>query len=176
MSGITNINHLLFNARLSIRYHNRRRAFFDVVNLCASAVAVIFSSGAIGALLAKSTELAAWSAVVVTVFAGVNLVLRSSERARQHHDLTRRFIALEIKLIPATESQFSELYGEKLLIEADELPPLDILAVICHNDQVSAEGHGPGRKVNLWFWQRMFAHFFDLPPRPVPPSTQSSTT
>src|SRR5260221_13875915 len=106
------------------------------------------------ALLKQSNEWAALAAAVVTIVATINLVVRSSERARQHHDLAKRFIALEQKTLPATAKDFFSLYAEKLAIEADEPPMLDILSLVCHNDQISAEGIGRHRFVNIWFWQR----------------------
>src|SRR5687767_8541226 len=120
MSGIVNLDTLLFNVRLSVRYHNRRRAFFDTFNLAANALSVILSSAAIAALRADSERFAVWSAIAITVISGFNLVLRTAERARQHHDLAKRFIALEQYVLPATDDKFSALYGEKLAIEADE--------------------------------------------------------
>jgi hypothetical protein len=170
MSGITTVEHLLFNVRLSVRYHNRRRAFFDTFNLTANAFSVIFSSAAIAALKADSQYFAVWSALAVTIVSALNLVIRTSERARQHHDLAKRFIALEQKVLPAVEDDFVALYAEKLTIEADEPPMLDILAVLCHNDQVFAEGYGPDRVYKVNFLQRLCAHFLDLPPRPTLPS------
>src|SRR5437773_1773987 len=138
MSGITTIETLLFNVRLSIRYHNRRREFFDTLNLVSNGLSVIFGSAAMAALLGQSNEWAALAAAAVTIVATTNLVVRSSERARQHHDLAKRFIALEQKTLPATADDFFSLYAEKLAIEAEEPPMLDILSLICHNDQVSA--------------------------------------
>src|SRR5258706_15543958 len=103
MSGIVNVETLLFNVRLSIRYHNRRRSWFDTFNLAANALSVIFSSAAIAALRADSERFAVWSAIAITIVSGFNLVLRTSERARQHHDLAKRFITLEQKVLPARE-------------------------------------------------------------------------
>jgi hypothetical protein len=174
VSGIVNIDTLLFNVRLSVRYHNRRRAFFDTFNLAANAFSVIFSSAAIAALRADSERFAVWSAIAITIISGFNLVLRTSERARQHHDLAKRFIALEQKVVPATDDTFSALYGEKLAIEADEPPPLNVLALVCHNDQIQAEGIDVKRKIKLRWWQRLFAHLADLPPDPLPPSKPHS--
>ena len=170
MSGIVDLSTLLFNVRLSVRYHNRRRGFFDTFNLAANALSVIFSSAAIAALRADSPKFAVWSAIAITIVSAVNLVLRTAERARQHHDLTKRFIALEQKVIRArNEDEFAELYAEKLGIEADEPAPRNVLAVMCHNDQVQAEGLPLDRKVKLRWWQRTFAQVADLPPEPTPP-------
>jgi hypothetical protein len=175
MSGITTIETLLFNVRLSIRYHNRRREFFETFNLGANAVSVIFGSAAMATLLSDNLKmLGPWAAFIVTIVAAINLVIRSSDRARQHHDLSKRFAALEQKVFPATEEQLAILYAEKLSIEADELPPLNVLAVMCHNDQISAEGIDPDREVRLRWWQRAFAHLLDLPPRIVPPPRPGS--
>jgi hypothetical protein len=166
MSGITTIDTLLFNVRLSIRYHNRRRAFFDGFDLMASGIAVVFSSAAIAALNAESERYAIWSALVVTVFSAIHLVTRSTVRAREHHDLVKRFIALEQSILPATEQDFWELYAAKLAIEADEPPVLANLSIMCHNDQAVAEGYGEERLYHVNFLQRLLSHIADIPPRP----------
>jgi hypothetical protein len=72
--------------------------------------------------------------------------------------------------------QFASLYAAKLAIEADEPPPLNVLGLMCHNDQISAEGISPDRKVGLWWWQRLLAQVIDLPPEPVLPPRASATT
>ena len=167
VTGIVSVDTLLFSVRHSVRYHSRRRAFFDTVNLAANAASVIFSSAAMAALLREDLKyLAPWIALTVTVISTLNLVLRSSERARAHHDLAKRFIALEQRVYPAPEDQLATLYAEKLAIEADEPPTLVILSVMCHNDQCRAEGLDSERQWNIRWWQRMFAHFMDLPPSP----------
>lgn len=176
MSGIVDVETLLFNVRLSIRYHNRRRSWFDMLNLGANALSVILSAGAIAALRVNADYLAVWCAIAITVVSGFNLVLRTSERARQHHDLVRRFIALEQKVLPARDDQFTSLYAEKLSIEADEPPPLNVLGLICHNDQVRAEGIGEERKIKLRLWQRWLCQVVDLPPEPVLPPPRAPTT
>lgn len=176
MSGIVSVDTLLFNVRLCIRYHNRRRSWFDMLNLGANALSVILSAGAIAALRVQADQIAVWCALVITVVSGFNLVLRTSERARQHHDLARRFIALEQEVLPAREDQFASLYAEKLAIEADEPPPLNVLGLMCHNDQISAEGISRDRKVPLWWWQRLLAQVIDLPPEPVPPPPRAPAT
>lgn len=168
MSGIISIETLLFNVRLSVRYHHRRRAFFDTLNLAAHACSVIFGSAAIAALLKSSQDLVLYASAIVTVMATLNLVLRSSERARLHHDLAKRFMTLEQKLLPAAQSEFAQLYAEKLSIEAEEPAPLQVLAVLCHNDQIGAEGIKPERRIALRWWQRLFAQLIDLPPAPLP--------
>jgi hypothetical protein len=174
MSGITTIETLLFNVRLSIRYHNRRRSFFDTVNLAASFIAVVFGSAAIAALWSKWPDGAVYAAALVSLVSGANLVLRSSERARQHHELARRFIELEQKVLPASEGEFFELYKQKLQIESDEPPGLGVLMIVCHNEQISAEGLAPSRLVWLRWWQRLFAPIIDLPPRPEAPPREGA--
>lgn len=176
MSGIINVDTLLFNVRLSIRYHNRRRSWFDMLNLGANALSVILSASAIAALRIQADHLAVWCALAITVVSGFNLVLRTSERARQHHDLARRFIALEQKVLPAREDLFALLYADKLSIEADEPPPLNVLGLMCHNDQVMAEGISSDRKIALWWWQRLLAQVLDLPPEPKAPPPRTAVT
>jgi hypothetical protein len=83
---------LLFDVRRSVRYHTRRRMFFDRWNLATNALSVIFGSATIyGVLSAGGKELALASAALVTVMSSLNLVIGTTRMARLHEDLARRF-------------------------------------------------------------------------------------
>jgi len=154
---------LQFGVRRSIRYHQRRRGFFERLDTVANMLSVLFSSAVIyGVLAAHSTALVLGASVVVTLVATVNLVVGSSRRAWQHADLARRFVELERQLLAEPDAAlFRELTAQRLLIEADEPPVLRVLDVLCHNELLRAEGHKEGR-ARIGFWQRVFAQVFDL--------------
>jgi len=154
---------LQFGVRRSVRYHQRRRGFFERLDTLSSLLSVLFGSAVIyGVLAAHSTALVLAASVVVTLAASLNLVFGCTRRAWQHADLARRFTELERQLLAKPdEDMFHELTAQRLMIEADEPPVLRVLDVLCHNELLRAEGHteGYGR---IGFWQRVFAQVFDL--------------
>lgn len=156
---------LLFDIGRSVRYHNRRRAFFDRIDRLANMLSVIFGSTAVYGVLAQDHQaLALTAAALVTVLSAINLVVGSSQKARAHADFARRFIELEKRMIgvPADSVELSEIWRDRLSIEADEPPVLNILNVICHNEQMRSMGY-PGKKMaSLRWWQRAFAQIIDL--------------
>lgn len=156
---------LLFSVRRSVRYHNRRRMFFDRLHLLSSAVGVVFGSATIISLLSSfGTLYTVLSASVVTVFSTVDLVVGSAQMARLHADLARRFITLEKKIITAVcdQTELTKLVAERLDIEADEPPVLRVLDSLCHNELMRAMGYEKERFLTILWYQRLFAQIFDL--------------
>ena len=103
---------LLFDIGRSVRYHNRRRAFFDRIDRLANMLSVIFGSTAVYGVLAQDHQaLALTAAALVTVLSAINLVVGSSQKARAHADFARRFIELEKRMIgvPADSVELSEI-------------------------------------------------------------------
>ncbi len=158
---------LLFDVRRSIRYHNRRRAFFDRFNLLSSAVSVIFGSATILAVLSATgtKEHAIWAAAIVTILSTVNLVVGTARMARLHHDLARRFIDLEKAIVTKNDCTPEDVRGfaaRRLEIEADEPPPLVVLDAICYNEVARSMGYEKDRFLKIRWYQRLLAQFIDV--------------
>lgn len=158
------LHELLFGVRRSVRYHARRRMFFDRLNLLASAVSVIFGSAAMAAMLSDLGR--GWvtaAAAVVTVVSAVNLVVGSARMARLHADLARRFVDLEkaVMLSPDAADP-SPLIAARLEIEADEPPVLAVLDCICHVELMQAMGYPERDMPRIRWYQRMTAQYFDI--------------
>lgn len=167
---------LLFGVRRSIRYHQRRRAFFDRLDQTSSMASVIFGSTAIYGIMeqGEAKALALIASALVTVLASVNLVVGSSRRAREHADLAKRFIELEKRMIGQPEQQrFAEVMEARLTIEAEEPPVLRVLDCMCHNEQMRAMGYGPDELAKIGPLQRLFAHIFDWREAKIHESLQS---
>lgn len=157
---------LLFNVRRSVRYHNRRRRFFDRAHLFTSALSVIFSSAAIMTLLG---EWGKWwtvgAAAVVTVVSAIDLVVGNARMARLHEGLARRFIELEKRMAvkgTMTEEDIRKLSCLRLEIEKDEPPVLRVLDTLCYNELMRAMGYDPAKFKKVSLLQRTFAQWFDL--------------
>lgn len=160
------LHDLLFSVRRSVRYHARRRMFFDRLNLTANALSVIFGSATMFALLTKAGALWAPSAAaIVTTVSAINLVVGSASMARLHADLGRRFVELEMRIIsrPSVSAEdVSQWTSNRLAIESDEPPVLRILDVLCHNELLRALGYDVKDMVRVRWWQRIAAQFFDV--------------
>jgi len=164
---------LLFGVRRSVRYHTRRRRFFDRFHTLASALAVLFGSATVYALFRQwDPRVAAACAVGVTATSTFDLVVGSATVARLHADLVRRFLELEKSLVMHTQSpeRLRELTAERLTIEADEPPVLHNLNIICHNELVRAAAHGDQHLVPLGYPARLLAHVFDLGSHTIRPT------
>ncbi len=161
------IHNLLFGVRRSIRYHNRRRMFFDRWATFTSAISVIFGSATVLALLkGQGGELyAALAATTVTLFSAVDLVVGTSKTARLHADLSRRFIGLEKEIIATpspTEDDMIRLAGSRLDIEADEPPVLRVLDSLCHNEMLRAMGYDKEQFLRIRWYQRIAPNLIDI--------------
>lgn len=161
----------LFAVRRSIRYHQRRRAFFDRLDQFGNMLAVVLGSTAIyGMLETNSKTLALTATALVTVLSAVNLVFGSVQKARAHADFSRQFIALEKRFLddPSPE-RLREVIDARLSIEAEEPPILRVLDSICHNEQLRAEGYPKEYFATIRYWQRWFAQLFDVFPSLIAP-------
>lgn len=154
---------MLFGVRRSIRYHQRRRAFFDRLDQFSNVIALIFGSAALyGVLGDNAQKVTVAASAVVTVMASINLVVGSSRRARDHVDFARQFAELEKRMIcKASEERLQEVTQMRLTIEAGEPPVLHILNIICHNEQMRAMGYQQDELTKVGPLQYLFAHFFD---------------
>ena len=158
---------LLFGVRRSIRYHARRRMFFDRFRQFTSAIGVIFGSATILTLLNNMDPLyPALAAAVVTVFFTIDLVVGTGPAARLHDDLCRRFIELErwmeLAEKPMDAKSLAEFTARRLEIEADEPPVHRVLDMMCHNELLRAMDYERSHFARIRFYQRWLAHFFDV--------------
>lgn len=160
------VHNLLFGVRRSIRYHSRRRMFFDRWQTVTSAVSVVFGSATVATILgANSPKFAVMAAVVVTFASAVDLVVGTAKAARDHSDLAKRFIGLE-QAINGTqeldEKTMTQLENSRLDIEKDEPPVLRVLDTLCHNELLRAMGYDHDDFKRVAWYQRVFAQFFDF--------------
>lgn len=163
-----------FSVHVSMRYHARRRAWFDrfhrgmtlVITVCASSgVAAIF-----GGLLSEAEALA----TAVAAAGALELAFSFPERARIEDALYRRFTALAVEMAAAKTTGAEEIHrwdAQRLLIRADADDRLEVLRRICHNLEAEARGLESEAFYRVWPWQRLAADVASLPPlRPLRPA------
>lgn len=158
---------LLFGVRRSIRYHARRRMFFDRFRQLTSAFGVILGSATVFTLLNEMDPLyPALAAALVTIFFTIDLVVGTGPAARLHNDLNRRFIDLERQMeleeIPIDGHALARYKAYRLEIEADEPPVHRVLDMMCHNELLRAMGYEKSHFARIRLHQRLLAHFFDV--------------
>lgn len=160
---------LLFGVRRSIRYHDRRRAFFEFLHRVTAGLTVLLA----GSVLFEVARLGetAWWLTTISIFAAVlaawDIVVGYSEKAKLHLDLKRGFGALEIAMIAGDGSPqtWNDHELARLRIEQDEPPIFRALDVLCQNELLIAEGIKNDEKNSQYFgrvnfWQLSTRHFF----------------
>lgn len=157
---------LLFGVRRSIRYHNRRRRFFDGFDKFVKILSVIGGSGAVAAIVGQVPWLAITLATIIAVLSAINLVVGPAQAARLSADLAKRFSTLEYDITrdQKSEDSLNQFQAERLLIEADEPPAMRVLDTICHNELCEAMGYDRCEFYDVKPWQALFAHIVDLWP------------
>lgn len=167
-----NISHeqygLLFDVRRSVRYHDRRRAFYEQWQHFTSFLTILMA-GSVLFDLAKSGETAWWLqliSVLAAFFAAMDMVIGYSKRASLHSSLRERFALLEIAMVTgdAEDATWSAYQRERLMIEKDEPPLYKVLDNLCRNELLEAEGFKrkkyPGQFFDATCWQELTAQFF----------------
>ncbi len=168
---------LLFDVRRSMRYHDRRRAFFERMHRVTNVLTVLMA-GSVLFELGRTGETAGWLillSVAAALLAAFDMVVGYGARAALHRDLKRRFADLEIAMMRGglDEEAWREHQIQRLAIERDEPPVYRALDLLCHNEQLAAEGSKePPAKVSPWqrytsqllLWPDLGAN----PPEPAP--------
>ncbi len=159
-------DNLLFSVRRSIRYHLRRRRFFDNVHKTSTFLSALSGTATIAAVLAEAgSALTITFAALVAMFSIIDLVVGTARAARLHDDLARKFINLEkavVSIKETTEENLINFISQRLDIEADEPTPLKVLDSICHNELLRAMGYDKSEFLDIKWYQRVSAQFIDV--------------
>jgi hypothetical protein len=89
-----------------------------------------------------------------------------AESGKRHSELAQRFIYLQAKIVAKDFDSITEIdvnrWDEKIrMIEAGEPAALTTLVSICQN-QIAIAANQPDKVVELKWYQKCLAHFFDL--------------
>lgn len=134
---------LLFAVRRSVRYHDRRRRFYEIWNTITVAVAVIGGSSAAATVVADSTTVSVVLSALVAIVAALDLAVGTARRADRHGDFARQFIALEQAFAHGRDledDEYETLVRRRLAIEASEPPVLRLLDAMCHYEVLRSLG------------------------------------
>ncbi|CRM51508.1 MULTISPECIES: hypothetical protein [Pseudomonas] len=168
-----------FSVRRSIRYHQRRRAFYDRLDKLSNMLSLIFGSAAIyGVLEENAKSVALVSSAIVTIVSSINLVVGSAQRGRDHTDFMRKYVELEKSMLGVEcEDRLLQVQTERLNIEAEEPPVMHVLNAMCHNEMMRAMGFKKKELPKIGFFQALLAQLFDFRESSIQnPKTKSKTT
>ena len=140
---------LLFDVICSVKYHSRRRRFYENVNNSTLFCAFLFSTATMASLLAASdgasgflAHLGELPAIVTSVLVGITLVGRVGTKANDHNDLKRRFIRLQQDMergrAEMDETKIAGWREKRLKIEMDEPPIRRVVHAQCYNEVVKS--------------------------------------
>ena len=175
MMAITQ-NELRFDIDVSIRYHNRRRAFFNnwhkvttFIGILGGSVGAVAFATAVGKWWNYGLELGLGFALLVAIVNALDLTIGFSERARMHDALYKKFVVHDAKIEAAgetSEEQIRQLQSERLLIEHDEPPIFNVLYAQCQNEAVRV-WRSPTPKLIISFRQRVLAQWVRMRPEDI---------
>lgn len=140
---------LLFHVICSVKYHSRRRRFYESVNNSALFCAFLFSTATMASLLAASdgtsgflAHLEELPAIVTSILIGITLVGRVGAKANDHNDRKRRFIRLQQDMersrAAMDEMKIAGWREKRLQIEMDEPPINRVVHAQCYNEVVKS--------------------------------------
>lgn len=164
------LHDLLFGVRRSIRYHNRRRRFFDGFDKFAKVLSVIGGSAAVAAIVGSAHWAAVGLSTLVAITSAISLVVGPAQGARLHAELAKRFAKLEHDIVRSRHpdaDRLNEFEAERLLIEAEEPPVLRVLDTLCHNELCEAMGYDACHFYKVGWFQALWAHVLDLWPSKI---------
>jgi hypothetical protein len=161
---------LLFGVRRSIRYHTRRRKFFDALSVW-SDFFIIISGGTVVAFAVGEAKKSVATIIlggIIAVIGTFDLVIGFSTKARDYHDLVKRFSELEREMTLAdasrTKEKLAAFRNKRLTIEEEEPPILRVLNNYCHNELCRAMGKDKKYYVKIAWYQSWLKQWFDVFP------------
>lgn len=132
-----------FTVNVSLRYHAKRRHWYQALHNAANACSVISAMAVFVAISGEFPTVAKWAAIIPALLTAGDLVYGFSRRADEHRRLYERFseLAQDVAGVAVpTEADVRRVMIARLRIEADEPAAIDTLNVICHNAEAESRG------------------------------------
>ena len=154
---------LLFSIRRSVRYHQRRRRFYENWNSITVASAAIGSSAAAAAFAVG----VGWSAFPVIIsglvafLSAFDLAIGTARSGDLHAELARKFNSLEQRFAHGKnldDSEVEQITKGRLEIETNEPTTLRLLDILCHFELLRSAGDKRQYPAIRW-WRRKLAHW-----------------
>ena len=147
---------LVLNISMSARYHQLAEKWYTRLNDFGTLLSLLAGSAVFAGLLRDSQMLTTIAAGLVTIFAGINLVVGTARKATAQREQYRRFCDLEAKAHEIASDD--ELHAEIKKIERDDGPILPGLLWAAYYQNLLRWGQDPAHAANakreLSLWQR----------------------
>jgi hypothetical protein len=154
------ISDLKFALDKSIRYHQRRRAFFEMAHRAVMFLVIMTGSGAAFEIFGDGRLLA----TIAALLGAFDLAYSPGSRARDHIILHQRFSSLlaeTMRISVPSDQEIRNWTAERLRIEADEPPIFWALEKDCHNEVCFARGKSSPEYLNrLTLAERIFMQLY----------------
>lgn len=158
------VDELRGELEISYRYHCKRRAFFDSIDIALNGVGLFAGAGAVVVALRDWPSILVTVGIVLAAVTALRIAVAPSRRARDHHDLARALLDAE-HIIDEPECVDEACYRRALLaaraVERNEPRILRVLATICHNEHAVRVARAP-TLVPITPWQYRLRHFWDF--------------
>jgi hypothetical protein len=141
----TEFNDLKFSIEKSLRYHQRRRAFYESSHRWLMFTIIVLGSAGASALVPAT--LIAFAAALV---GAIDLVWSPGSHARDHLVLHQSFSTLLAEMVRTTKPDadgLAEWRGRRVEIEANEPPIYWALEKDCYNEICRARGTSESNKL-----------------------------
>ena len=148
------IDRLNFDIELSMRYHQRRRAFYDGNYHVIVFLIIISGSAAFSGLSNYFAALAAF-------FGALDFAWKPSHHSRDHKEFFRRFsnLAIDLRTGSDSEENYAKWKKERIALEADEPPVYTALANDCFNE-VNRSRDSSAKLIEIGWWCRLTMNLF----------------
>ena len=153
---------LFFGIRRSIRYHDRRVAFYTGMHHLTGVLTVLLA-GSVLFDVARPGNNPSWLiilALLAAVLSAIDVVVGYAAKSGLHRDLKRDFNALEARIVLETDGDWDQYRVERLRIEQNEPPIYQALDLLCHNEVLRSDGAEGKYYVTMTWWQQMTRHIF----------------
>ena len=146
--AIDRIDDLTFQVDKSMRYHQRMRGFYDMVNRVFLFIIIASGGGA-------ATDKPEHFVIAASIVAAILLVWSPAVRARDHHLLHGQFsrLMMDIRSGEPTKQNHQAWEARRIEIEMQEPPIFYALEADCDNQVRRAWGR-TSQMVDLGWWHR----------------------
>ena len=134
---------LLFDAGRSMRYHDKRAAFFDFCDKFLTFLSLMFSSATLAALLGQNRITAGVAAVISSAVSALSLVGGFANKARSHFEFKKQWhdLYFTIEQAEPLPQNLRTLKSEYQRIEREEPAVMYWVNELCYIEQAKAMGY-----------------------------------
>ena len=156
---------LLFEIRLSVRYHVKRQRFYESWERWSNFGLLVLGSATVGTAFHKIQGLEVVVGLLVTLLSALKITGKFAVKTALHSQFVKDFTELEKQLVAnRDEETVQRVHKSRLTLEATEPAVMINLSIICYNEEVWAQGYNKKNLKPLNKVQRFLASWKDWRP------------